>query len=214
MENTISLKNELIFEYASGKTSLSKSLLASMYLFLNSKETSKYFQFENLLGNHFNEINKIKPDKLKAEECMNDVEISLDAKKQNLISPIDNFINLKSDINWKKIFRGFYEHKFPLSKTEYAKLIKMDPGSSVPLHSHNGKEYILVLEGKFSDEYGVYSKGDLQINNSKIKHTPVACKDQGCVCLTITEDDLVFYGKFAPILNIIVFIKSILFPKK
>ena len=43
----------------------------------------------------------------------------------------------------------------------------MDPGTSVPLHSHNGKEYILVLDGSFCDEYGEYNKGDMQINDQK-----------------------------------------------
>ena len=50
----------------------------------------------------------------------------------------------------------------------------MDPGTSVPLHSHNGKEYILVLDGSFCDEYGEYNKGDMQINDQKIKHNPVS----------------------------------------
>ena len=36
-----------------------------------------------------------------------------------------------------------------LTNTEKAKLIKMDPGAKVPLHTHNGKEFILVLEGSF-----------------------------------------------------------------
>ena len=68
----------------------------------------------------------------------------------------------------------------------------MDPGTNVPLHSHNGKEYILVLEGSFSDEYETYSKGNLQINDSKVKHTPFACDKNECICLTITEEELVF----------------------
>ena len=76
------------------------------------------------------------------------------------------------------------------------KLIKMDPGVSVPLHSHGGKEYILVLEGSFCDEFGKYNKGDIQINDQKIKHTPIACKDEGCICLSITEKDVIFYGKY------------------
>ena len=43
----------------------------------------------------------------------------------------------------------------------------MDPGVSVPLHSHGGKEYILVLSGSFCDEHGKYIKGDIQINDQK-----------------------------------------------
>ena len=62
--------------------------------------------------------------------------------------------------------------------------------ASVPLHSHGGQEYILVLSGSFCDEYANYNKGDMQINDQKIKHTPIACKDEGCICLTITEKDL------------------------
>ena len=69
----------------------------------------------------------------------------------------------------------------------------MDPGTSVPLHSHNGKEYILVIEGSFCDEYGEYNKGDMQINDQKIKHNPTACNSSGCVCLSITENDVVFF---------------------
>ena len=44
----------------------------------------------------------------------------------------------------------------------------MEPGASVPIHSHGGKEYTLVLSGSFCDEYGNYSKGDIQINDQKI----------------------------------------------
>ena len=47
MQNSSILKNELIFEYASGTTSLAKFLMASTYLFLNSHEASMYNQFEN-----------------------------------------------------------------------------------------------------------------------------------------------------------------------
>ena len=84
----------------------------------------------------------------------------------------------------------------------------MDPGTSVPLHSHNGKEYILVIDGSFCDEYGEYKKGDMQINDQNIKHHPNASDSNGCVCLSITESDVVFFGKFASILNLFTFIKS------
>ena len=84
----------------------------------------------------------------------------------------------------------------------------LDPGTSVPLHSHNGREYILVLDGSFSDEYGKYEKGDLQINDNNIKHHPSASKKEGCICLSITESDVVFFGPFASLLNLYTFIKS------
>ena len=84
----------------------------------------------------------------------------------------------------------------------------MEPGSSVPLHSHHGKEFILVLNGSFQDEYGNYSKGDIQINDQYIKHNPVASQENGCICLTITEKDVIFFGKYGSFLNLFTFIKS------
>ena len=208
MESSNILKNELIFQYASGTTNLAKSLLASTYLHLNSKESSLLSEYEGYCGELFKDTKEIQPEKLTAEDCIKSIPKEF-KKKANNKNPISNFIGNLNSLNWKKIYSGFYEHSFKISSKESAKLIKMDPGTKVPLHSHNGREYILVLEGSFCDEYGKYSKGNLQINDSKIKHTPEACNNEGCICLSITEKELVFYGPFAPVLNLITFLKSI-----
>ncbi|MDC0194879.1 cupin domain-containing protein [Alphaproteobacteria bacterium] len=213
MQNSSILKNELIFEYAAGTSSIAKSLIASSYLYLNSKESSLYNEFESYCGEELKNTKEIKPSTLKAEDCIMERKNNTKIKDIKQTNPLDKFVNIYSDINWKKIFKGFYEHSLSLPNNEKAKIIKMDPGSKVPLHSHNGKEYILVLEGSFNDEYGSYSKGDLQINDSNIKHTPIASKTEGCICLSITEKELVFYGPFAPILNLITVIKMFLLNK-
>ena len=207
MKNSSMLKNELIFEYASGTASISKQLMAAAYLHLNSKESSLYSNFENYCGDELKKSKPIELKKLTYNDCLNDQKNYSKTNLNNHKNPIYNFIDFSKKIIWKKVYSGFFEHSFNLSKNENAKLIKMEKGVKVPLHSHNGKEYILVLEGSFCDEYGNYKKGDLQINDSRIKHTPTANKDTGCICLTITEQELVFFGPFAPILNIIEFIK-------
>ena len=113
-----------------------------------------------------------------------------------------------NNLDWKQVYKGFKEYTASIDDKDELKLIKMDPGVSVPLHSHGGKEYILVLEGSFCDEYGEYSKGDIQINDQEIKHTPLASNDTGCVCLSITEKDVIFFGKYGSFLNLFTFIKS------
>ena len=207
MKNSSILKNELIFEYASGTSNMAKSLMAATYLFLNSRENSLYHKFETYCGLELEKSKQIKTKKLTAEKCM-DAKI-IQTTNNNNNNPINQFISSFNNLKWKKIFSGFYEYSFNLSKKDKAKLIKMDQGTKVPLHSHNGKEYILVLQGSFRDEYGTYSKGNLQINDSNIKHTPIASNTEGCICLIITEKDLVFFGPFAPLLNLLTFIKSI-----
>ena len=207
MKNSSILKNELIFEYAAGTSNIAKSLMASTYLFLNSSQRATYNEFEQYCGLELENSESISPQNFSAEDCINTKDIET-SNQRSLDNPIHKFIKPFSELKWKNVFKGFYEYSFSVSNKEKAKLIKINPGISVPLHSHNGKEYILVLEGSFSDEYGTYKKGDLQINDSKIKHTPVANNKDCCICLSITEDDIVFFGPMAPILNLITFVKS------
>ena len=201
------VKNQLIFDYASGSLGFSKSVFASTYLYLNSKASNINSTFEAMLGEDLLNNDNIPVTKLKYTDCLknekNDTnEIYAD------VSPISKLVGPLNQIKWKQVYKGFKEFTPKVSDENELKLIKMDPGASVPLHSHGGQEYILVLSGSFCDEYGNYNKGDLQINDQKIKHTPVACKDEGCICLTITEKEVIFFGRFGSFLNLFTFIKS------
>ena len=205
--NTTAQKNELIFGYSSGNLGEAKSLFTSMYLYLNSFAAKKASIFDNMLAQNFGELEGIEPKKLKYTDCIkNDNSKKHNSSLSN--NPLRRIIGDLNNINWKTVYKGFKEFKVPVNDNDSVKLIKMDPGTSVPLHSHNGKEYILVLDGSFCDEYGEYNKGDMQINDQQIKHNPTACKSNGCVCLSITENDVVFFGKFGSALNLFTFIKS------
>ena len=205
--NTTAQKNELIFGYSSGNLGEAKSLFTTMYLYLNSFAAKKASVFDNILAQNFNELDGIGLKKLKYTDCIkNSNPIKQDSNPSS--NPLTNLVGDFNHIKWKTIYKGFKEFKILLKDNDSIKLIKMDPGTSVPLHSHNGKEYILVLDGSFCDEYGEYNKGDMQINDQQIKHNPTACRSDGCVCLSITENDVVFFGKYGSALNLFTFIKS------
>ena len=205
--NTISQKNELIFGYSSGNLGEAKSLFTSMYLYLNSIAAKKASVFDNMLAQNFDEIDGIKPKKLKFTDCIKATD-SIKLNKNASKNPLNLLLGDLNNIDWKTVYKGFKEFKISLNDNDSVKLIKMEPGTSVPLHSHNGKEYILVLDGSFCDEYGEYNKGDMQINDQQIKHNPTANHSDGCVCLSITENDVVFFGKYGSALNLFTFIKS------
>ena len=200
-------KNQLIFDYAAGSLGFSKSIFASTYLYLNSKASNLNKTFEAMLGNDLIETDGVKTSKIKYTDC---ISSSSEILKQDSaeVNPISKLVGPVENIKWKQVYKGFKEFTPSIEDTDELKLIKMDPGSSVPLHSHGGREFILVLQGSFCDEYGEYSKGDMQINDQKIKHNPIACKDEGCVCLTITEKDVIFFGRYGSFLNLFTFIKS------
>ena len=207
--NTVAQKNELIFNYSSGKLGEAKSLFVSMYLFLNSVAAKNASIFDNILAENLIELDEVAPKKINYKDCIAaGSRGNLESKINKNYNPLTNLIGNIDKLQWKSIYKGFREFNLPLKDNDTIKLIKMDPGTSVPLHSHNGKEYILVIDGSFCDEYGEYKKGDMQINDQNIKHHPTACDTNGCVCLSITESDVVFFGKFASILNLFTFIKS------
>ncbi len=201
------VKNQLIFDYASGSLGFSKSVFASTYLYLNSKASNLNSTFEAMLGDDLLNNENIPVTKLKYTDCLKNEKNDTNENYTD-VSPISKIVGPLNQIKWKQVYKGFKEFTPKVSDENELKLIKMDPGATVPLHSHGGQEYILVLSGSFCDEYGNYNKGDLQINDQKIKHTPVACKDEGCICLTITEKEVIFFGRFGSFLNLFTFIKS------
>ncbi len=203
--NGTAVKNQLIFDFASGILGPAKSLFASTYLHLNSNASRIGSVFENVLGENLMDNENILPKSLKYTDCMNNENSK---PISNLKDPVTTFFGDLNNLKWKQVYKGFKEYAAPINDKDELKLIKMDPGVSVPIHSHGGKEYILVLEGSFCDEYGEYSKGDIQINDQKIKHTPIASNNSGCVCLSITEKDVIFFGRYGSFLNLFTFIKS------
>ena len=204
MNGTV-VKNQLIFDFASGILGPAKSIFASTYLQLNSSASKISNTFEGMLGENLMNNENITPKSLKYSDCINNESFEA---KHSVKDPITGLFGDLNKLNWKQVYKGFREFTASIEDKDELKLIKMDPGVSVPLHSHGGKEYILVLEGSFQDEYGKYSKGDIQINDQKIKHTPIASRDTGCVCLSITEKDVIFFGKYGSFLNLFTFIKS------
>ena len=130
-----------------------------------------------MLGENLMDNENIHLKNLKYTDC---IDSSNSKPTSNTNDPVTSFFGNLKDLKWKQVYKGFKEYTASIDDKDELKLIQMDPGVSVPLHSHGGKEYILVLEGSFCDEYGKYSKGDIQINDQKIKHTPIASRDTGC----------------------------------
>lgn len=81
----------------------------------------------------------------------------------------------------------------------HSSLLHIDPGGSVPQHTHQGFELTLLLEGSFSDEYGEYVPGDFILLDGSHNHNPVS--DKGCLCFTVANDALQFTQGVNKLLN-------------
>ena len=80
-------------------------------------------------------------------------------------------------------------------------LLRIKPGGSASNHTHLGDEYTVVLEGSFSDQDGIYSKGDFVVRGKNEQHRPVATQDRECICLAVSEGPMQFTGPLSRLLN-------------
>jgi putative transcriptional regulator len=134
-----------------------------------------------------NDIDIIKPK----------VEKSITFKDQvyTLPSVLNNMI-LGKTANIGKLSRA----RIQLDENEiHSSLLHIQPGGSVPEHTHNGFELTVLIAGDFSDDQGEYVPGDFIMLDKKHQHHPVS--EKGCLCFTVANDSLHFTQGINKLLN-------------
>ena len=134
-------------------------------------------------------------------------------KKSHFVLDTDPFLSqlprtlqahlLNKKINWKSFKDVKIASILPKEKNEKLELIHVMPGAKIPQHTHEGNESFLVLHGSYSDEYGKYKQGTVQVRSDDHNHTPVGDALTGCIGLAYTHGKIKFSGKFGKLLNLV-----------
>jgi putative transcriptional regulator len=112
-----------------------------------------------------------------------------------LPAPLRDYIGGDLDaIKWRPIGMGVKQAILPTSKDATARLLYIPAGAAVPDHGHQGTELTLVLQGAFVDETDRFARGDIEVANEDLNHTPVADLGADCICLAATDAPLKFKG--------------------
>jgi putative transcriptional regulator len=108
--------------------------------------------------------------------------------------------NRLSDIKWRTFWPGMQTVKISCPEdTADISLLRLKPGTGMPVHTHGGDELTLVLQGSYTDETGQYGVGDVSVCNSSLTHRPIADSGQHCICFTVVDAPLRFKGIMARI---------------
>ena len=107
------------------------------------------------------------------------------------------------EIKWKSFKDVKVASLLPKENNEKLELIHVMPGAKIPQHTHEGNESFLVLHGSYSDEYGNYKQGSVQVRSDDHNHTPIGNAQTGCIGLAYTHGKIKFSGKFGKLLNLI-----------
>ena len=124
-----------------------------------------------------------------------DQKVSLSPTISVLPQPLRDYVGSDFDaMRWKAIGGGVGHINVEAGDQGHAHLLKIPPGRPVPEHGHNGRELTLVLTGSFEDGSVTFNRGDLQDVGEETVHRPVAGRNEGCICLVVTDAPLNFKG--------------------
>lgn len=97
-------------------------------------------------------------------------------------------------VKWRRIGLGSKQAIVSRKDGWTARLLHIPAGVAMPDHGHGGTELTLVLQGAFLDEDERFARGDVEIADTEVEHTPVADIGEDCICLAVTDAPLRFNG--------------------
>lgn len=107
-----------------------------------------------------------------------------------------------SRLAWRRVGGMFEEIKLPISGKGFkASLMRLKPGSTMPVHTHRGREYTLVLAGSYRDNGSEYGRGDFSLKDASDVHRPIVGSDEECVCLAVLDAPLKLTGMMGRLVN-------------
>jgi putative transcriptional regulator len=208
---------ELLLKYSSGQ--LEPSLAVAVALHQKNCEACQIRISElEVIGGETLEtsaaLNKDKPsvvigefDKLFADiESLPEGSVITDyddlAVAQSDLPLVDQLNNGRfEELNWQRVSPNIWRASIAMNDPSFeVELLKFSANTKIPKHTHEGKEFTLVLQGGFSDHQDKYSKGEFIVQDQSIEHQPTAGK-YGCICLAVIDAPLKFTGTLGPILN-------------
>jgi len=210
---------ELLADYVSGAMALSHSLCVAAHLEFCSacrqhvnkltRVSAHYFETQAVPEINPQENAELKDKVLAMLDDDNDERVVYDSAPQKsgsesfALKTLGQFIKQRYDeLQWSRVSPSIKLTTLLHDKNgSQIALSRTRPGGKMPHHSHTGDEITVVLEGSFSDEGGVYRRGDFIYRDAKDKHTPVVTKDAECICLMVLDAPIQFTGFFTRLLN-------------
>ena len=204
--------DELLTAYAAGSLQLSHALCISTHVEHCSQCLTNLQRLNSLGGNLFEQLQPAES----SPQLKDNVMAMLDQVPEE---PAETAVKRSGDSNIPRCLQQFipanydelkWKRMSPSIKTAFlcsaengaqVSLLRIKAGGKAGHHRHLGDEITVILEGSFSDEFGIYRKGDFMLHGDDHKHKPMATKDAECICLIVQDAPIQFTGFFSRLLN-------------
>lgn len=194
--------------FAAGQHADPLGILVACHLEKCSECRDKVAIYERLGGELFDELEQSQMSANARAELLARLEQPLIETPQaeydsRIPGPLRRFLPTYYDqLQWKGFSSSIKEYTLPISNPRYtAKFYKITAGKELPVHTHKGNEYTLVMQGSFSDKAGDYHKGDFILADTQTIHQPKASDEADCICFAVMDAPLKMTGFFGRMLN-------------
>ena len=199
----------MLTEYAAGTLSMPESIAVAAHIEMCPESQLKLKQL-NDLGGHL--MDSLEPTPV-SEDCLDKIMSRLDeapeppattdiSRDSGMPKVISKLVEQQKDIKWRSIGTSLRSAQLKTGIDSHAvSLHKIYAGGKVIDHDHRSEEITLVLQGSFSDENGIYHRGDFILKKPGEAHKPQAAKNEDCLCLVVESAPVLLRGLFSRWLN-------------
>lgn len=201
------LSDQLLMAYAAGQLPEAFNLVVATHVSLCDECRAQLASFDTVGGALIEEIDEITMGEITmGEDALAATLARIEGLPQAtrseplrpagiLPAPLADYVGGDlSAVRWQRIGGGVKQAILPTGKDATARLLFIPGGVAVPDHGHRGMELTLVLQGAFADANDRFDRGDVEIADEELEHTPVALAGQDCICLAATDAPLRFRG--------------------
>lgn len=194
------ISDDLLMGYAAGVLPQAFDLVVATHVSLSDDARARLAGYEALGGAVLSDIEATDVAEDSLERTLAKIAgmpaVPRPARSRGIFpEPLRKIVGGDEDaVKWKSLGMGAKQSVICSDDGATARLLYIPAGQAMPQHSHRGMEMTLVLKGAFRDEDGVFARGDIEVADQEVDHTPVAEPGEDCICLVATDARLKFNG--------------------
>ena len=194
------LSDELLLGYSAGILPEAFSLMVAAHISICDDCRAQVEAYDALGGELIDANDSVAMGENSLDSVFSAIDTGFQARVQPKTSrcsvlpqPLQDYVGGGVDaIRWRPVGMGVKQAILKTDKTASARLLYIPAGAAVPDHGHHGMELTMVLQGAFSDEIDHFARGDVEIADEDVNHTPIADVGEDCICLAVTDAPLRF----------------------
>lgn len=209
------IQDEMLMRYAAGKLSEGWSVAVATHLALCPSCRSSLGVYE-AVGGHFLDAEQPDIDERSLVQSWENLRGRIDAKDVEEVAPVKQqtsdpllpnplraYVERAGGLAWRRLGAGGAAQMIVPTDdgSTTVRLLRIPEGQPVPEHTHRGAELTLVLAGSFSDQIATFRRGDVEMADVELLHTPRAGDGEDCICLAVTDAPLKFSSRLLRLLQ-------------